>query len=130
MFALAAPACRRTPPAAEALLPAGMPGGWRRREVHEMPAESMPLDSARSSVRRVFQANYEGPASIQVDLFDLASSAAGLDLAQRWRPTPDTVFFYKENYFAVVKWQSFDRQHLTAFVRGLEQHLGKFAAGR
>ncbi|HZT34015.1 MAG TPA: hypothetical protein VFA33_29255 [Bryobacteraceae bacterium] len=123
-------ACRRRPPSADALLPAVLAGKWRRRDLRDLPAESAPAEAARGTVRRIYEAFYEGPTSVQVDLFELVSATAGLDLAQRWRPAAAAVFFYKDNYFAVVKWQSFDRGNLTAFVRALEQHLGSFGAGR
>jgi hypothetical protein len=47
----------------------------------------------------------------------------GLDLAQRWRPSADTVFFQQGRYFVVVKWQQADRKALQEFVRELEKRL-------
>lgn len=121
-------ACRRQPPTADALLPALLSPAtaWQRQQLREPPLESLPPELPRTGVRRIVEAIYAGPATIQVDLFELNSSAAALDLAQKWRPNPNTVFFYKGTYFVLVKWQSFDRQHLTAFVRALEQHLDPF----
>ena len=46
-----------------------------------------------------------------------------MDLAQRWRPSADTVFFYRGRYFVVVKWQQADRKALQEFVRELEKRL-------
>lgn len=121
-------ACRRQPPTADALLPALLAPAttWQRQQLREPPLESLPPEMPRASVRRIVEAIYSGPATVQVDLFDLVSSAAALDLAQKWRSAPNSVFFYKGNYFVLVKWQSFDRQQLTAFVRALERHLEPF----
>jgi hypothetical protein len=55
-------------------------------------------------------------------LYELSSPGVGLDLAQRWRPSADTVFFYRDQYFVVVKWQQADRGALQEFVRELEKH--------
>jgi hypothetical protein len=121
-------ACRRKPPTADALLPATLSSPpWKRTQLREPLLDSLPPEMPRASVRRVVEADYSGPASAQVTLFDLVSSAAALDLAQKWRPTPDTVFFYKGNYFVLVQWQNFDRQSLTGLIRALEQHLDPFA---
>jgi hypothetical protein len=115
--------CGRRPPTPDALLPPELAGSWKRRDIHELPPESVPPQTARGSLQRAFEADYEGPAGVQVDLFELASPASALDLAQRWRPAADTVFFYQGPYFSIVRWQTFDRQNVAAFVRAFEQHL-------
>ena len=119
--------CRSRPPAAGALLPENLAGDWHRGEIRELPPESVPPEVAHATLRQALEAMYEGPAFVQVDLFVLSSSAAGLDLAQRWRPAADTVFFYQGNYFVVVRWRNFDRQRLTVFLRALQRHLASFA---
>jgi len=68
-------------------------------------------------------ATYEGPGKIEARVYALSSPAVGLDLAQRWRPSADTVFFYRGRYFVVVKWQEAERKALEAFVKELEQRL-------
>jgi len=47
-------------------------------------------------------------------------------MAQRWRPSADTVFFNEGRYFVVVKWQQADRKALHDFVRELVER----ASGR
>jgi hypothetical protein len=54
---------------------------------------------------------------------DTGASVTAFDLAQRARPRPDTVFFYKENYFVTVKWEGADREALKLLVRDLEKRL-------
>ena len=56
-------------------------------------------------------------------MYELSSPGVGLDLVQRWRPSADTVFFYRGRYFVVVKWQQADRKALQEFVRELEKRL-------
>ena len=97
---------------------------WIRKDLRELPpADAIPPITPASTLR-IVSAVYEGSGRIQVSLYDLKSSAAALDAAQRWRPSDDTVFFYKENYFAVVKWENVNRAALGAFVRDLEKRLG------
>jgi hypothetical protein len=48
-----------------------------------------------------------------------------LELVQRWRPSADTLFFYRGRYFVVLKWQDADRKALNAFAAELENRLGK-----
>jgi hypothetical protein len=113
----------RTKPKEE-LAPEIIADNWRREQVEELPAPSLPVGIPSSGVRRVIRANYSGPGTIQMDIYELTSSAGGLDMVQRWKSAPDTVVFYKDNYFASVKWAKADRNAVHAFVREAEQRLG------
>ena len=97
---------------------------WRRTEMREMAVSEAPDPVPRNSVDRVGTAHYEGPGKIDVRVYVLESAVVGLDLAQRWRPSSDTVFFNRGRYFVVVKWQEADRGALHEFVRALEMRLG------
>jgi hypothetical protein len=114
---LASIACSHPPRSSERLLPRQVAEVWTRTSLHDIPPSP-------ARARRAFEATYEGAGKLTADVYELNSSAEGLDMVQRWKPAPDTVFFYKDNYFAVVKWSQADRQALTAFVRALEKGLG------
>ena len=58
-------------------------------------------------------------------MYELTSSAVGLDMVQRWRPSADTVFVNPGRFLVVVKWQQADRQPLQDFVREMEKRLGR-----
>ncbi len=77
----------------------------------------------RSAVEDTRTATYDGPGHVEARVYRLTSASEGLDLAQRWRPSADTVFFNQGAYFVVVKWQSADRKALQDFVRQLEVKL-------
>src|ERR1035438_4701839 len=47
----------------------------------------------RTSVERLEVASYEGPGKLEARVYALTSPEVGVDLAQRWRPSADTVFF-------------------------------------
>jgi hypothetical protein len=115
--ALACGACGRPPRGGESLLPETVGEMWRRTSLREIPPSP-------AGARRAFEAAYEGPGKLTAAVYEMRSPAGGLDLAQRWKPAADTVFFNQENYFAVVRWEKADRKALTAFVRALEKGLG------
>jgi hypothetical protein len=83
--------------------------GWRRVAT---------IDTKGAEPLRV--AAYEGPGKLEARLYQLATPELALDRAQKWKPAPDTVFFYRDRYFVVIKWQTADRQALQAFVAALQ----------
>jgi hypothetical protein len=103
--------------------PETVAGGWQRKERRELPASEAPDPVPRTSVRRVEIAEYQGPGKLEARAYELTSKGVGLDLAQRWRPSADTVFFWADDYFVVVKWQEADRKALQAFTREVELRL-------
>ena len=125
LLALAAlSACQKAAPLPPGLFPATAAGVWQRTALAEVPVSEAPDPVPRTSVERFAVASYQGPGKIEARVYALTSPAVGLDLAQRWRPSADTVFFYRDRYFVVVKWQEADRNALEAFVRDLEARLG------
>jgi len=115
---VASSGCRPPARSSESLLPVRVAEVWTRTSLRAIPASP-------PGARRAFEATYDGPGKVTADVYELVSSAAGLNLVQRWRPAKDTVFFYKDNYFGVVKWSQADRPALAAFVRALEKGLGE-----
>ena len=86
-----------------------MAGGWRLQE------------SKREQKKTT--ATYRGPGTVRIEVEDTGASVNAFDRAQRARPQPDTVFFYKEKYFVTVKWEGADRDALKSLVRDLEKRL-------
>jgi hypothetical protein len=91
------------------MLPESAAGGWRLQETRREPKKIL--------------GTYQGPGTVRVEVVDTGAPVNAFDLAQRARPQPDTVFFYKENYFVTVKWEGADREALKLFVRDLEKRL-------
>lgn len=123
LLPLALTACRRADEPAGPALPETVAGGWRRTASRDVPPAEAPEPLAPKTVRRATSAGYEGPGKAEVTLWELNSSASALDAVQRWRPRPNTVFFYKDNLVVVVKWEGADRQAIGDFVRALEKLL-------
>ena len=114
-------ACRRRAEMPAGLLPETMPGGWRRTSTGQPSGALDPVPAGAVEDTRI--AAYAGPGTLEAHVYRLSSAAVGLDLAQRWRPSADTVFFNQGPYFVVVKWQSADRKALQEFVKALEEKL-------
>src|ERR1035437_5054140 len=99
-------------------------GAWHRTFASDLPPSSAPGPVPPAGVERIRAASYEGPGKLDARLYQLTSSAVALDVVQRWKPAPDTVFFYKDRFFVLVQWQTADRKALHEFVATLEK---KFA---
>jgi len=121
MAALAA-GCRenRTP---FGLLPENAAGGWHRTSLVETPVSEAPDPVPRNAVTRLETADYTGPGQLEARVYELTSAEVGATLAQRWRPSADTVFFARGHYFVVIKWQQAERNALRSFVRELEGRI-------
>src|SRR5581483_3379506 len=122
ILALLASACGRTERTPESLLPPVVDGVWQRKELHE-------TSSSPASAKRAYEAAYAGPGYLTAVVYELDSSAKALDLAQRWKPAADTVFFCHLGSFALGKWDRADRRALNGFVRALQRILGPPVSG-
>jgi hypothetical protein len=129
MPAILSSACGRVEPMPD-LFPQVVAGVWHRIAIRDMAASDSPDPIPRNSVDRIQTASYEGPGKLEARVYRLTSSTVGLDVAQRWHPTADTVFFNQGRYFVVVKWQDAERPALQAFVRELERRLAPVAGLR
>jgi len=69
------------------------------------------------------RAEYEGPGTATVELFELTSSAGGLEMVQRWRAAPNTVVWYSPRFFVVVRWNSPDREAVHSLIRTLQKEF-------
>jgi hypothetical protein len=115
--------CRKDAELPQDLFPETAAGAWRRSSVQDLPASEAPDPVPRNEVERLRQASYDGPGKLQARVYQLSSAAVGTLLAQRWRPSADTVFFDVGRYFVVVKWQAADRKALQEFLGDLEKRL-------
>lgn len=115
-------ACRETTTPL-GLLPETVAGGWRRTSLRETPVAEAPDPVPRNAVTRLETAQYEGPGKLEARIYELTSAEVGVTLAERWRPSADTVFFSHGRYFVVIKWQQAERGALRDFVRELEGRM-------
>jgi hypothetical protein len=120
--ALALSACRQNALPFDPF-PETVAGIWHRTSMLDPAISAAPDPVPQTSVTRLRTATYEGPGKLEARAYLLTSSAVGLDLVQRWRPSADTVFFNPGQYFVVIKWQQADRKALQDFVREIETRL-------
>ncbi|HWB82654.1 MAG TPA: hypothetical protein VG675_00845 [Bryobacteraceae bacterium] len=115
-------ACRKSTLPQRNVFPETVAGVWHRQSLTTTPSSPDPVPM--SAVVGMQEAGYSGPGKLDARVYELDSQAAGADLAQRWRPSADTVFFNRDQFFVIIKWQEADRNALKDFVRELEQKLG------
>jgi hypothetical protein len=121
-LALTMTACRR----AEAPMPDLFPehaGLWRRTSMRELKAAEAPDPVPQASIERIRVATYEGAGKLEARVYQMSTSAVALDLVQRWQSAPDTIFFFADRFFVVVRWESAERKELREFVSVLEKRL-------
>jgi hypothetical protein len=99
----------------------GVVGAWHRTSRGELPPAPEPDPVPRAAIERISAASYEGPGKLEARLYQLTSPAVALDVAQRWKPAPGTVFFYSDRFFVLIRWQTADRKALREFVGALEK---------
>lgn len=116
--ALAWSACSPPPRTAEDLLPARVDEIWRRKSLHAIPPP-------QPAIPRAFEATYEGPGKLTVNLYEAKVSGTAFEMSQHWKMTANTVVFDKGKYFVLLKWEQADRQALKAFVRALQKQLSQ-----
>jgi hypothetical protein len=107
------------------VFPETVAGEWHRVELRDLPVAESPDPIPRSAVKRAQAAVYDGPGKVMARAYELTTQEIGLDLAQRWRPSADTVFFWARRYFLVVKWDQADRKALQQFTGALEKRLNQ-----
>jgi hypothetical protein len=118
---LAACTAKTQPP----MFPPTAAGAWQLKGSQSFPAASAPELIYKIGTRGWWSATYEGRGSATVELYELTSSAGGLQMVQEWRPVADTVVWYTPRYFVVVKWRNSDRSAISAFVRAIEKQFAE-----
>ena len=68
-------------------------------------------------------ASYQGPGKVDLAIYQLTSEPGGLEMVQKWRPQANTVVFYTDRYFVVVKYDAADRAPVTALIIALQKRL-------
>ena len=115
-------ACHRAPAPMPDMFPENI-GAWHRTSLREFQLAEAPDPVPQAGIEQIRAASYEGPGKLDVRVYRMSTPAVALDVVQRWRPAPDTIFFYADRFFVVVHWQSAERKSLQDFVASLEKRL-------
>jgi hypothetical protein len=83
-------------------------GGWHRvgpvRELAQ-PPDAIPAQN----IQAIRTASYDGPGKLDARVYALPTPAVALDVVQRWRPRPNTLFFYSDRFVVVVQCLTIDK---------------------
>ena len=112
--------CGGAPRPAEPLFPQ-QAGVWKLQQSGDLPLSGIPEPIGRLGVRRAGSASYEGAGSLQVEMYEMTSSAAALEAEQTWRPAAGTVAFHRDSYFVVIHWENAARDSVPEFVREMRK---------
>jgi hypothetical protein len=117
-------ACSGNPPRKN-VLPEQIANEWNRKEHATPDPVTAPEKLARFGVQTIETGRYESANGgvVRVEVYDVRSDAAALELEQTWRPEADTVVFHRSRYFVIMRFQNAGREALNAFVRELEKIL-------
>jgi hypothetical protein len=105
------------------IFPDAAAGGWTLEDEQETPASTTPEAVQRFGIRSGRRARYRGEGQLNVEVYEMSSDAAGLELEQTWRPSAGSVVFHRNRYFVIVSWTEAQRESVRQFIRELDQRL-------
>lgn len=111
--------------AAVPAFPPVVAGVWKLKGVQSFDASTAPEMIRRIGTRGWWSAAYEGAGSATVETYALTAPAAGLEMAQQWRPVADTAVWYTPRYFLVFRWKSAERAAVIALIQELEKQFAE-----
>src|SRR5271169_4782427 len=85
------------------VLPQTLANVWTLHSSRVELAASAPEMIRAIGTRGWTAALYGGPGKIDLAIYELTSAPGGLEMVQKWRPQANTVVFYTDRYFVVVK---------------------------
>ena len=124
LLAILLMSCSSGPQSAAPLFPETA-GPWKLKQATDIATDQAPEPIRRLGIRRAGSAGYEGAGNLTVQVYELTSSAAAFEAEQTWRPVADTVAFHKDSFFTVIHWENADRAAVSAFVREMQQRVGR-----
>jgi hypothetical protein len=105
------------------VLPQTLADVWTLGSSRTEPAATAPEMVRAIGTRQWVAATYQGPGKVDLAIYELTSSAGGLEIVQKWRPQANTVVFHTDRYFVVVKYDAADRAPITALITALQKFL-------
>jgi hypothetical protein len=105
------------------VLPQTLADVWTLQSSQAKPAATAPEMVQAIGTRGWTAASYQGPGKVDLAIYQLTSEPGGLEMVQKWRPQANTVVFYTDRYFVVVKYDAADRAPVTALITSLQKRL-------
>jgi hypothetical protein len=107
----------------ELALPEAVAGGWKRTSVSEIAKSELPNRIASLKLTRALRGNYDGPTTVEVDVYQFASSAAAFEARQSWLSDGKRMVHQRNDLFLTAHSPQPDRSALESFLTALEKSL-------
>ena len=123
-FALALPSiligCGGAAPAP--VLPVNVTGGYKLGSNRGLPITAAPELVRQLGLRSAHAAQYSGPETVNVTLYEMTTGAGAFELVQKWKPESHTLYFSQTNYFVLLHSPAAPEK-LQAFASALDSAL-------
>jgi hypothetical protein len=108
--------CAAERPLSVDVLPVTLDGGWRRGDARTGGLEGAPEPVRALGAGGTVEASYSvaGGNPVRVRLYRMPAQASAFEAAQKMRPAPGLVFFYRERYFVLVEGAKFEEARAVA----------------
>ena len=117
MFSLAA--CGSAPK--ELALPDAVAGGWKRTAVNQIRKADAPGRIAELDLNSALHGVYDGPTTVEVEVYRFHSSTAAFEARQSWRPDGKRMVHQRNDLFITAHSPQPDRSALENFMTALEK---------
>lgn len=104
-------------------LPAELPGGYKLDSARALPAPEAPESARNLGLRSARVAQYSGPASLQVTVYEMTTGAGAFELVQKWKPEAGKLHFSQGPYFVLVESRTVPVNQLQTFASALDAAL-------
>ncbi|MCU0246769.1 MAG: hypothetical protein MUC42_09345 [Bryobacter sp.] len=113
--------CAATPPAFAP--PASLDGGWTLKEAVTLAAEAIDAHYKQFGAKAAHRLRYEGPATVEVTVYEASSNTGAFELMQNWRPREKHSAAYKGRFFYEVSSTRGEQAVLNEFLKSFEKKL-------
>jgi hypothetical protein len=113
--------CAAAPPAFAP--PAAIEGGWTLKESAALAREAMDAHYRQFGAKAAHRLRYEGPAAVEVMVYEASSNVGAFELMQNWRPREKHTAAYKGRYFYEATSARGEQTVLNEFLKAFEKKL-------
>jgi len=110
-------------PPTDLVLPDKVSGGWARQSLRKLEPAEAPGSLPKLGVAQAFAARYDGPTTVDVQVFRMQSTAAAFEARQQWRADGQRIGYHHGDLFIVASSPQPGRAALEEFLKALEKTL-------
>lgn len=104
-------------------LPDAVAGGWKRTGISEINKADAPGRIATLDLKRALRGQYDGPTTVEVEVYQFNSSTDAFEARQTWRPDGKRMVHQRNDLFLTAHSPQPDRSALESFLNALEKNL-------